>query len=99
MKFSVQFLFYFFISIRTFSQALNPEISIIPKPVEMHKGAGHFNLPKNILIHYSASPQLVQTLVFLKERLSVPTGFHVSAAGSPENASIKLLINTVTDNK
>lgn len=99
MKFTIQFLFCFFISVKTFSQAFNPEISIIPKPVEMQKGAGHFNLPKNILIHSSATSELVQTLVFLKERLSIPTGFHVSAAGSPENASIKLLINTVTDNK
>jgi hexosaminidase len=31
--------------------------------------------------------------------LSVPTGFHVSDAGSAENASVKLLINTVIDNK
>src|SRR3989339_291732 len=99
MKFTIQFLFCFFISVKTFSQTFNPEISIIPKPVEMQKGTGHFNLPKNILIHSSATPELVQTLVFLKERLSIPTGFHVSAAGSPENASIKLLINTLADNK
>jgi len=99
MKFTIQFLFCFFISVKTFSQAFNPEISIIPKPVEMQKGTGHFHLPKNVVIHSSAAPELAQTLSFLKERLSVPTGFHVTAAGSTENASVKLLINSVIDQK
>ncbi len=99
MKFSIQFLICFFISIKTFSQAFNPEISIIPKPVEILKGTGHFNLPKNILIYSSAAPELAQTLIFLKERLTLPTGFHISASGSPENASVKLLINSLADNK
>ncbi len=99
MKYSIQFLFCFFISVKTFSQAINPEISIIPKPVEMHKGTGHFNLPKNIVIHSTAAPELAQTLIFIKERLTIPTGFHISTSGSPENASVKLLINSVVDTK
>jgi hexosaminidase len=70
MKFCIQFLFCFFISVKSFGQVLNPEISIIPKPVEMHKGTGHFNLPKNILIYSSAAPELAQTL-FVFERTIV----------------------------
>jgi len=99
MKFSIQFLFYFFISCKAFSQTFTPDFSIIPKPVEMHKGTGHFTLPKNIVIHSSTVPELAQTLVYLKEHLSVPTGFHISSAGSPENASVKLLINSLIDHK
>jgi hexosaminidase len=65
MKFTIQFLIYFFISVKTFSQVLNPEISIIPKPVEMQKGTGHFNLPRNILILFKpAAPELAQTLLY-----------------------------------
>ncbi|MFA6946882.1 MAG: family 20 glycosylhydrolase [Pedobacter sp.] len=99
MKFSIQFFICFFISIKTFSQAVNPEISIIPKPVEMHKGAGHFNLPRNIVFYSTPAPELAQTLAFLKERLTVPTGFHISAVSSQESAQVKLLINSVIDNK
>jgi hexosaminidase len=99
MKFSIQFLFCFFISFKVFSQTFNPDFSIIPKPVEINKGAGHFTLPKNILIYASAVPELAQTIVILKEHLSLPTGFHISSASSPENTSVKLLINSVIDHK
>jgi hexosaminidase len=99
MKFCIQFLFCFFISVKTFSQAVNPEISIIPKPVEMHKGTGHFNLPRNIVFYSSPVPELAQTLAFIKERLTVPTGFHIAAAASQESAQVKLLINPVVDTK
>ncbi len=99
MKFSIQFLFFLFISVNTFSQNSKPGFSIIPKPVEIHGGTGHFNLPRNIVIHASAAPELAQTLMFLKERLSVPTGFHVSYSGSSEGTSVRLLINSAIDHK
>jgi hexosaminidase len=99
MKFGIQLLFCFFITVKTFSQSINPETAIIPKPVEMLLGTGHFNLDGNINIYSSPAPELAQTIVFLMDRLTVPTGFHISSTGSSENASIKLLINTVADTK
>lgn len=97
MKFNIQFLFCFFIAVKTFSQAINPEIAIIPKPVQMLVGTGHFNLDGNITVYSSPSPELAQIITFLMDRLTVPTGFRISSTVNPENASIKLLINSVAD--
>lgn len=99
MKFSIQLLICFLVSVRAFSQSLAPEISIIPKPVEIVQQSGHFNLPASIIIYSSPAPELTQTLEILKERLSIPTGSNISFVSSPENASIKLLINSIIDEK
>jgi hexosaminidase len=99
MKFSIQFLVCFLVSVRVFSQSLVPEISIIPKPVEIVQQSGHFNLPASIIIYSSPAPELTQTLEILKERLTIPTGSNISFVSSPENASIKLLINSIIDEK
>ena len=99
MKFTIQFLFCFFITVKTFSQAINPETAIIPKPVEMLMGKGHFNLDGNLIVYSDPATELAQTIAFLMDRLTVPTGFHISSTGNPENASIKLLINSVADTK
>ena len=50
------------------------EIAIIPEPVRLVKHTGHFVLPHIITIQVGKSPELKQTVAFLKERLSIPTG-------------------------
>ena len=76
----------------------NNEIAIIPAPVSIVKQTGHFILPSNITIQVGKSPALKQTLAFLQERLSVPTGYYVNTVSPPAaNATIKLIINDVED--
>lgn len=98
MRFIIYFVICFFISVKTFGQPAQPELLIIPKPVELHRGSGHFNLPKQVVIFLPDLPELALTRSFLKDRLSVPTGFHV-VLGSQESASIKLLIDPVFNPK
>ncbi len=99
MKKVFQLLFYFLISFSAFSQSLPLDIAIIPQPVSMTRGAGHFILPKNVIIQASNSPELKQTIAFLRERLSVPTGYHVISVSSSTAPTIKLQLNSQTDIK
>jgi len=74
------------------------EIAIIPEPVTLIKQTGHFVLPANIIIQVSKAEALSQTVAFLKERLTVPTGHFVSVihTASP-TATIKLILNEKED--
>lgn len=70
------------------------EISIIPAPVSVIKGEGHFVLPENVTIQSPASAELKQAVAFLQERLSIPTGSYVSNVNVPTaTATIKLILN------
>lgn len=76
----------------------NQEIAIIPAPVTLIKQTGHFILPANIIIQVSKAETLTQTVAFLKERLTVPTGYFVSVIHSPSpTATIKLVLNDKED--
>jgi len=75
----------------------NSEIAIIPEPVQITKNAGYFTLPQNIVIETVENTHLKQTLVFLQERLSIPTGSKVSVAGNAPTAVIRLMLNTNKD--
>ncbi len=76
------------------------EIAIIPEPVSVLKNVGHFVLPANVIIQVGKLPQLKQTIAFLQERLSIPTGYYVTNVNSAlPNATIKLLINEQTEPK
>lgn len=73
-------------------------IAIIPEPVKLVKQPGHFILPQNISIQVGKSPELKQTVAFLQQRLTVPTGYFVSVIHPPmANATIKLIINDTED--
>jgi hexosaminidase len=75
-----------------------PEIAIIPEPVTLIKQAGHFILPSNIVIQASKSPELKQTVAFLQERLTKPTGHFVSVVHVPTAAAtFKLVLNEKAD--
>lgn len=71
-----------------------PEIAIIPEPVSVIKGEGHFILPENLVIQAPALAEFKQSVAFLQERLSVPTGNFVSVVNTPDpTAGIKLILN------
>lgn len=73
-------------------------IAIIPAPVSLVKLQGHFILPKNVIIQAPAGVEHKQTVSFLTERLSVPTGYEVSTVHHPSaQASIRLIINEHND--
>jgi hexosaminidase len=76
----------------------NSEIAIIPEPVRLIKQTGHFVLPHNITIQVGKSTELKQTVAFLQQRLTIPTGYDVSVVNPPlANATIKLIINDTED--
>ena len=80
----------------TFSQSAK-QISIIPVPVSVKESSGTFTLPKNVVIEAGSQPQLQQTVAFLKQRLSVPTGADVTVINSATSPSISLVLNRTTD--
>ena len=92
-------LLIFLISFNSTSQVPTNTSSIIPQPVHILKGTGHFTFPKEVLIHAPDSPELVKTISILSERLSLPTGNHVTFATSSNGATIKLLLNDSDDSQ
>jgi hexosaminidase len=112
MKFIASFIFLFSLNFTVFAQAIegnsetatdlesyaNSEIAIIPAPANLTKLAGHFVLPTSITIQVGKSPELKQTIAFLQERLSIPTGYHVNVINPPTaSPTIKLIINDTED--
>jgi hexosaminidase len=74
------------------------EIAIIPEPVTIIKQEGHFVLPQSILIQAVKPAELKQSVAFLQERLSVPTGYFVSSTAAASNtANIKLVLTDKND--
>src|ERR1700737_2419788 len=81
----------------SFSQASQQEIAIIPEPVSTIKNTGQFSLPKNVVIESPNQPEMKQVIVFLKERLSIPAGAHVSLTNASPTATIRLVLNKTAD--
>lgn len=90
-------LFITVISTSGFCQNRFADISIIPEPVKLVKQQGSFTLPKEVIIQAPAADELKYTVLLLKDRFSVPTGYHVSIKEKAEEASVKLLLNTNRD--
>ncbi|MEJ7692992.1 family 20 glycosylhydrolase [Daejeonella sp.] len=99
MKSTIQLLCYLLISINAFSQSPDAGIAIIPQPVSIVKGAGHFTLPKNVVIQAANTPELTQTVALLRERLSESTGYKVISVTSSASPTIKLQLNAQPDSK
>lgn len=75
-------------------------VAIIPEPVSITTHDGHFTLPENIIIEAPGQSDLTQTVAFLKESLSVPTGYSTSIVHkSASNASIRLELNKTANQK
>ena len=98
MKRTVQLICGILISFNAFSQTPSG-ISIIPQPVSLVKGAGHFTLPKSVIIEAADIPDLKHTVSILRERLSEPTGYRVISVNSSATPNIQLLLNPLTDAK
>ncbi len=86
-------LFFFFVCTTVFSQNTKNEIAIIPEPVKLVKNTGEFVLPLNVTIEAPAQTELKQTIAFLQQRLSVPTGHKVNISNQSSSATIRLMLN------
>src|SRR6202035_2189251 len=71
-------------------------ISIIPQPVKLTKNQGHFVLPSVISISADENPLLKTALADLGDRLTVPTGYHVTMTHSG-SAVIRINLNKTAD--
>ena len=71
-------------------------ISIIPEPVKLVKNQGQFILPPNISIYADENPELNTALADLSDRLTIPTGFHVTKSKSG-SAVISISLNKTAD--
>ncbi|HLZ87893.1 MAG TPA: family 20 glycosylhydrolase [Puia sp.] len=69
-------------------------VALIPAPVSQTVNAGHFELPKTIVIEAQDQRDLDQGLQDLKTRLSLPTGYTVTITRQPTpDATIRLVLN------
>lgn len=85
-------------AIISFGQDSKKDIAIIPQPVKITTNSGYFTLPKNVIIEAPANTELKETISFLKDRLSTPTGIPVIVKNTMSPAStIKLLLNKKAD--
>ena len=89
----------FLVCFTAFSSFAQPAdaIAIIPEPVSIKKGSGSYTLPNNIIVEAPQVNELKTTLDFLKERLTVPTGFKVSIIPKAGSPTIRLLLNKTAD--
>ena len=78
-------------------QQEDKQLNLLPVPVKSIRTAGYFTLQKEISIEAPSVKSLEPTLQFLKQRLSIPTGYKVSINKQPSSASIKLILNQQTD--
>ncbi len=85
------------ITLQAFSQSGKERIAIIPEPVSVTQNDGEYVLPKTIIITGSTKPEIKEVIATLKERLSIPTGAHVTVLNSSANPTIKLVLNKTAD--
>ena len=78
-------LFATFLTVRS-----QQSIKIIPEPVSLIKGAGSFELPKEIRISAPVSKELSPTIQFLQQKLSTATGYAASTTTETKQANILL---------
>jgi hexosaminidase len=90
----VTFLFAFVFSM--YFGLAQENISIIPEPVRIVKNDGHFAIPASINIYADEYPELKTALADLSDRLTIPTGFHVTRSKSG-SAVIQIIINKTAD--
>ena len=86
-----------FLGFASRTAAQNTAIAIIPEPVTIVQTKGVFVLPAKITIEAPSTPGLEQTISFLQQKLSVPTGYTVTVATSAPNAVIRLSLNATPD--
>ena len=80
-----------------FARQTDERISIIPEPVNLKKGSGHFNLPASVSIQSANFPEVLHTVAYLKKHIAAATGVMVTNTSRDSKATIKLLLNTTAD--
>jgi hexosaminidase len=98
MKLNCLFFCLCFISVTSLAQNDADQIAIIPQPVKVVKNAGHFLLPKTIVIASPSVPEMKQVIAFISDRLSTPTGYPVAVSNSAAGATVQLILNKKEDN-
>ncbi len=74
------------------------QLALIPVPVNVTINAGHFELPKTILIEARDQQGLTPALEDLKAHLSIPTGYPVTVTTQPRtDATIRLVLNKTAE--
>lgn len=71
------------------------KISIIPEPVSVKPSNGTFKLPAKITLDAPSGREVDQTISFLTDRLTKPTGYKITRNSS--NPTIKLALNSTSD--
>lgn len=89
MKKVLLFCVGFWCGVTAWSQSTAP-IALIPEPVNLSVGNGRYTLPKDLVIAADQDPQLAYTVNFLKEKLSVPTGYNVTVGASGAQPTFRL---------
>lgn len=93
MKKLVLVLLGYLAGIVAIGQTTTAPLSIIPEPVRITQNQGYFQLPDNIAIEAPNLPELQLTINFLKDRLTIATGFTATVGNQSGNSNISLLIN------
>jgi hexosaminidase len=91
-----QIILLFSCFLQLFTCFAQENISIIPQPVKLTKNEGHFILPGNISINADDNPGLKTPLADLTDRLTIPTGYHVTMTKSGSSI-IRISLNKTTD--
>src|SRR5579872_1603568 len=85
------------LTLHAVSQTGKERIAIIPEPVSVTQSEGEYVLKKTIIITGSIKPEMKEVIATLRDRLSIPTGAHVSVLSNSPNATIKLVLNKTAD--
>jgi len=88
----------YFITLCAPAQVPESKPGILPEPVKMVQNTGFYQLPKNISIEAPTINELVPAINFLKQRLTVPTGYTVIMNSQAATSNIKLSLNNKTPN-
>ncbi|HRI19378.1 MAG TPA: family 20 glycosylhydrolase [Panacibacter sp.] len=85
------------VTFSAFCQDAKSRIAIIPEPVKISEKPGSFKLPQTVVMEIAATPALNETADFLKQKLSVATGAHVTVTEKSPAAAIKLILNATAN--
>jgi hexosaminidase len=85
------------ISLQCFSQTAKTTIAIIPEPVMLKQGTGHFTLPKITVLSVPSRDDNKEAIDLLSGKLAKAAGIHAWVKSNASAAAIKLMINKSED--
>lgn len=90
-------LFYCCLTITVYGQGSKARISIIPQPVTIIENEGSFTLPSTVTIRASSHPEIIETAAYLKKKITLSTGKHVTISHTAQSPTIRLVMNAIAD--